>query len=130
VWCGKSIQCVEYVDDGSCTEKPACDPEQLSLMFCSGIGICETRSACGKSIMCETLPPAGAACQPGMQKDRAFAAPPGKCAGLSIECPEGSSRFVDEKCGCGCEQPEECPDSVNCQPTTSDPRSDLCDSEE
>ncbi|MDQ2643937.1 MAG: hypothetical protein M3020_08995 [Myxococcota bacterium] len=129
-WCGERIQCVEYVDDGACTEEPACDAGQLTSPVCSGLGICETRSACGKSIVCETYPPSGSDCQPGLQKDRRFAAPPQKCASISISCPEGSSPFADEMCGCGCEQPEDCPDSVNCQPTSGDPRSDLCNSDE
>jgi hypothetical protein len=131
VWCGKSVQCVRYVDDGTCTEKPACDEGQLSSPICSGLGICETRSACGKSVVCESYPPEGAACQPGLQRDRVFAAAPEQCSAFSIGCPEGSAPFVDEKCGCGCEQPADCPDSVNCQPTTSgETRSKLCDTEE
>lgn len=122
-WCGKSIQCVKYVDDGTCTQMPVCGSAQLTVPLCSGLGICETRSACGKSVVCETLQKG---CSPGLQKDRVFAALPEECGAISIHCPEGSNPFADT-CGCGCEQPADCPDSVNCQPTSGDPRSDLCD---
>ncbi|HKO52105.1 MAG TPA: hypothetical protein VJV79_30555 [Polyangiaceae bacterium] len=127
-WCGQSVQCIEYVEDGTCTEKPSCDPEQMTVPACLSWGICETRAACGKRILCETLQPDGTGCQPGLQKDRVFAAFAVECPTLSIHCPKGSSPFADE-CGCGCEQPEACPDSVNCQPGSGS-QSELCTSTE
>lgn len=125
-WCGKTVQCVKFEGE-ACTDTPSCDPGQLKNLFCMGVGICETRSACGKSIVCETLHPGGSECQPGVQKDRVFAALPEKCGTIAIHCPRGSAPFSDE-CGCGCEQPEDCPDWVDCQPGAEDPRQDLCDS--
>jgi len=118
-WCGQSVQCVKYIEDGTCTEKPTCDPEQMtltSLPACLPGGICEMRSACGKRIMCETFKP-GIRCQPGVDKNYVYAAFAEDCPTFSIYCPQGSSPFTDE-CGCGCAQPEDCPDGVNCMPTT------------
>jgi hypothetical protein len=126
-WCGQSIQCVKYVDDGTCTEKPSCDPEQVTLSVgCLRGGICETRSACGKSIVCETKHQGDAACNPGLFRHRVFAARAQSCSAISIYCPKGSILFSDE-CGCGCEQPETCPEGVNCQPS-GEIHSELCDS--
>lgn len=115
-WCGQNVQCAKYVEDGTCTEKPTCDPEQMSLPSCLSGGICETRSACGKRVMCETFK-VGSGCQPGLDKHYVYAAYAEDCPTFTIYCPAGSSPFVND-CGCGCEQPADCPDWVDCMPTT------------
>src|SRR5690606_15338099 len=120
-WCGRDVHCVKFVDD-ECTDRPTCDPGQLSSPACTGVGVCETRSLCGHAIVCET--PLVGACQ---SKDRVFAATlTEECSARSLRCPEGSSSCSDE-CGCGCEQPADCPEGVNCQPG-SEGQSPLCQS--
>ena len=129
-WCGQTVQCVAYVKDDTCTEVPKCDPEQWSWGACLHAGYCEMRAACGKSILCETPPQAGSGCNLQPQKDRVFAAPLESCSSISINCPKGSIPFTDP-CGCGCDQPADCPDGVNCAPTGGgEIRSHLCNSDE
>jgi hypothetical protein len=71
----------------------------------------------------------GRQCQPGLDKHYAYAAWSEDCPTFTIYCPEGSSPFGNE-CGCGCEQPETCPDGVDCMPTGSGMISHLCASTE
>ncbi len=48
------------------------------------------------------------------------------CEGLTLECPENTSQFLNE-CGCGCQQDESCPAFVNCSPSAEGDRDPMCD---
>ncbi len=122
--CGEEILCVAYEEDDSCTEEPSCDADQMELVLCSR-GPCEVRSVCGEVIWCQTLPGADENCQPSAQPHREYAAFADECTDLQIVCPEGSEPFSND-CGCGCEQPEECPESVNCMPRVDSTDTQLC----
>ena len=51
---------------------------------------------------------------------------PAKCEVIDYACPSGASGYSDA-CGCGCRQPDTCPDYVDCQPgLPSEQTSPLC----
>lgn len=125
--CCSTIWCM--AEQAACDAIPVCEPGEVQVNECPETGECTERSLCGQTISCFV---SASACYPEAEPDRHYVSDePDTCALIDYACPMTTTGFSNE-CGCGCEQPSECPDYVNCEPTV-DPDSDpdpLCLSEE
>jgi hypothetical protein len=116
VWCASVPTCDAF---------PSCDNDEELVSECDDGAVCTTRELCGNSIICQKK---DVTCDRDAELDRDYAADdPDSCSLIDYVCPEYTTPFSNE-CGCGCEQPADCPDFVNCEPGGMvDP---LCDSAE
>lgn len=100
-------------------EQPACDgiavclEDETEVEECPPGGTCTVRSHCDSVIVCQLNE---GVCDPEREHDRHYVAESTEtCAVIDYACPEDTTGFSNE-CGCGCEQPAECPEFVNCEP--------------
>jgi len=117
VWCAKRLP--------NCDAFPSCESDEKDVSECEDSAVCTTRELCGNSILCQKR---SGSCDHEEELDRDYVAESADgCPLIDYVCPEHTTPFSNE-CGCGCEQPADCPDFVNCAPgSTVDP---LCDSAE
>lgn len=125
--CCSTVWCVQEAP--VCDGFPSCAESEIQVPSCPAKGDCTERSLCGNTITCMVR---GSACYPGYEPDRDYASEsPDMCTVIDYVCPAGTTAFSND-CGCGCEQPEECPDYLNCTPSgdPEDVHDPLCDSDE
>jgi hypothetical protein len=117
VWCAKR--------QPNCDAFPSCESDEKDVSECEANAVCTTRELCGNSILCQKK---DGTCDRAGEPDRDYVGDdPASCLLIDYICPEHTTPFSND-CGCGCEQPTECPDFVNCEPGGMvDP---LCDSAE
>jgi hypothetical protein len=119
--CCSEVFCVDK-SDVQCAAVPTCMDNEEEVDVCPKSGPCEARTLCGTTIYCV---PVEAHCAPKEEPYRDYRADsPAQCETVKFECPSGSEYFSNQ-CGCGCEQPKECPEVINCFPKEPDP---LCES--
>jgi hypothetical protein len=121
--CCSTIWCARY--EPNCDAFPSCQSDEEEVSECAEEATCTSRELCGNAILCQKKE---GSCDPDDEPDRNYVGEsPGNCTLIDYTCPEHTMSFGND-CGCGCEQPSECPDFVNCAPGgTIDP---LCDSDE
>lgn len=71
----------------------------------------------GGAVRCTTMAcPAPVACDPAKEPNRKYiGSSPAQCMLIKYACETGTTGFSNE-CGCGCEQPSDCPSFINCMP--------------
>jgi len=121
--CCSTVWCMEA--QALCDAIPTCLEGETEVPECPEGSSCVKRALCGTVIICEG---------PTVVCDVAesvhvhwVAHSAQECQTIDYECPEYTTAFSNE-CGCGCQQPDTCPESIDCEPGgTVDP---LCNSEE
>lgn len=108
-----------------CKAVPTCAESETEVQECPSDSACVQRALCGTVITCDV---GLVICDLGPQPNRHYIAGPAiECEGIDFACPEHTLGFSDH-CGCGCEQPDSCPEVIDCEPGGEmDP---LCDSNE
>jgi len=122
--CCSTVWCMKHQE--FCDAIPICLDGELEVPECPEGSACVKREACGTVITCELQ--GEVVCDLGPQPDRNYIGHSAvECELIDFTCPAHTTGFSD-LCGCGCEQPESCPDWVDCAPGQElDP---LCSSEE
>ena len=105
IWCAtEPAQCDAFpaCDEGDTVLEGACPPDVRG---------CYSRSLCGTTIWCLTSP-----CGPANAHNRVYVSKdPTECNAVDFNCRTELTAFRDE-CGCGCEQPADCPQYFYCRP--------------
>jgi len=104
VWCMK--------EQALCDAIPTCASDETKVEACLEGRTCVKRALCGEVIICEKNE---AFCDLDAQPNRKYLGQGSECDSLEISCPMHTTPF-DDACGCGCEQPDDCPQSVGCLP--------------
>jgi len=117
--CCSTVTCME--EQALCDAIPVCQEGETEVPSCPEGSSCVKRALCGTVITCQTE------CEDGREPYREYVAFGADCQVVDYQCPEHTTSFTNE-CGCGCEQPETCPEFVDCMPGGQvDP---LCSSDE
>jgi hypothetical protein len=118
VWCMKP--------QAPCDGIPSCSDGETLVDDCPSDATCVRRAMCGSVITCQL--DGFVACDLGSQPNRNYIGSSAEsCEGIDFACPEHTLGFSDY-CGCGCEQPDTCPEFIDCAPGGDvDP---LCESNE
>lgn len=121
--CCSTVWCME--EQAACDAIPTCQEGETEVPECPVGSTCVQRALCGTVITCAQ---GIAVCDLGPQPNRHYVAYSAlECVGIDFACPAHTTGFSDV-CGCGCEQPDTCPEFIDCQPGTQlDP---LCESDE
>jgi hypothetical protein len=113
-----------------CRQTSGCIPTMMPCKtgYKETTGPCPSGSSCYQTLNCNALvtcvaPPvydAGTVdpgCGGGPPRGvRYISTSPEKCKLIDYACPAGTTGYADG-CGCGCRQPDACPDYVNCGPS-------------
>jgi hypothetical protein len=116
--------------DSTCTPKVSpCLPNDKQIFgSCPAGRSCYQRMVCGSVATCLSgaLADGGTCGGPAPRGVHYVSTSLEKCALIDYACPSGTTGYSDA-CGCGCRQPDTCPDYVNCQPTPAPgPMNPLC----
>jgi hypothetical protein len=134
IWCATEDQCDDI---------PRCDPGDAPFSSpCPPVDNCYERTVCGNTTWCVRNPgSAGAsgaggtgggagtggssgssgmagapACDPETDYNRNYVAMGATCFLVDFGCTVATTYFQDD-CGCGCEQPSDCPRVLDCSPS-------------
>jgi hypothetical protein len=129
--CCSTQWCVR--ENVNCDAIPVCDPGDREIEGeCPPAYTCYPVTLCGMTIQCLDGGPApinpgidGGSCDPSAEHGRHYVTnDPRECLLIDFACPTDTDYF-DNDCGCGCEQPADCPEFVNCMPGNGS-GSELC----
>lgn len=109
--CCSTVWCMEA--QAYCEAIPLCFDGEVQVDTCPEGEFCVKRAACNNLVTCQQNE---ALCDRDAQPFRKYLGQRSECVDLEFSCPEHTRRFNDV-CGCGCEQPENCPLSVSCLPS-------------
>lgn len=119
--CCSTVWCISNATQ--CTAVPVCEPGDIEIKGeCPANGSCYSRSVCGATIQCQTVQPG---CDPATEYNRNYVATREQCKYVRFGCLPNTTYFAND-CGCGCEQPSSCPQSVDCEPGGAAQASPLC----
>jgi hypothetical protein len=76
---------------------------------------CNTCSCSEGGVVACTEKACAPKCDPATEFNRKYVGTPEQCMLIRFVCETGTSYFSNE-CGCGCEQPADCPEWINCMP--------------
>jgi hypothetical protein len=121
--CCDTVWCME--EQALCDGIPVCQEGEVEVPACPADASCVKRALCGTVIVCQTSP---VECDHEANPNLHYVGESAEeCQVIDYSCPEHTTGFSNE-CGCGCEQPDSCPEFVGCLPGGNvDP---LCNSEE
>jgi hypothetical protein len=108
--CCATIYCA--LGEPQCDGVPACDAGDAQVDECGDADACYARSRCGTTILCRDD-----ACIPDAEYNRKYVGMGSECALIDFVCEKNTANFSNE-CGCGCEQSQDCPRFIDCQPGT------------
>lgn len=108
-----AVACTEKACVSTCTYGGRVYRNGESFKATDGCNTCY----CGPegSVACTKMACPAPTCDPTKEWNRSYVGTPSTCPLIRFVCEPGTSYFAND-CGCGCEQPSDCPEWINCMP--------------
>jgi hypothetical protein len=112
---GGLVACTEMACASTCTYNGRVYNEGDYFRAADGCNTC----TCGPAgaVACTRMYCPAPTCDPKTEYNRSYVGTPETCMVIRYTCVPGTSSFSNA-CGCGCEQPADCPEWINCMPPT------------